>query len=204
MSTLGDLPVSMAILGLLVEQPDTGSGLGARLDARFPRGAWPRNAVHGALPGLLREDAIRVVSQHPSDKRSLHGYEATDCGVAKLRDWIRTSVTLPPSLRDELQGKLLFATEDDLRVLVGELSILETACVAEYAAARNRRDQASRLRQRLTKQGRPPGWAMRIREVQLADEAIVWGQRVKRLQELREHIEDLLQEVDGGAGLADD
>jgi hypothetical protein len=35
------------------------------------------------------------------------------------------------------------------------------------------------------------------KEVQIADEAVVWSQRAKRLQGLREHIEDVLEEIEG-------
>ncbi|HUN79193.1 MAG TPA: hypothetical protein VMU32_09750 [Solirubrobacteraceae bacterium] len=197
----------MAVLGLVVEQPDTGSGLAARLEKRFPRGAWSRNAVHGAVPSLLRDGLIHVDREDPSGKFSMHLYAATDSGVAKMRAWIRASVDSPPSLRDELQGKIEFSTEEDLRVLVGEISVQETACAAEFAKARTRDEHTRRLRDRLAKQGRPPDWKMRVRQVQLADEATVWAQRVKRLREVREHIEDLLDEVDGGpdaAGRADE
>ncbi|HVR04437.1 MAG TPA: hypothetical protein VMS02_00230 [Solirubrobacteraceae bacterium] len=202
MSTLGDLEAPMAVLGLLIEQPDTGSGLAVRLDELFPRARWPRNVVHNTVPGLLRQGLIRVTSRHASDTVSPNGYEATEDGVAEFRRWIRASAALPPMLRDELQGKLEFSTEDDLRVLVDELSVLETACAAEFATARNLQDQASRMRQRMAKHGRRPDWARRIRELRLADEAIVWGQRGTRLKEVREHIEDVLAEVEGGADAA--
>lgn len=196
----------MAVLGLFVERPDTGAGVAVRLEERFPRAAWSRNAVHNTLPGLVKEALLRVVEWHPSDKASLHRYEATADGVAELRAWIRRSVATPLVLRDELQAKLEFSTAEDLHAMLDELRALQTEYASEFAKARNRNEQATRLKHRRETRGEPPGWDLRVRVIQTADEAIVWGQRKKRIEDLCEHIEDELEEVEraGGSGASGD
>ncbi len=192
----------MALLGLLAEQPDTGAGVAVRLNKRFPRAGWSRNVAHNNLPSLEKQGFLRVVSRHPSGKVSANRYEATAEGVARLRAWIRESALVPPVLRDELQGKLWFSSPDDLRVLAQELAADETACAAEYARAHTRDKQARQLRLRRGTRSGSADLDVLTREIQIADEAVVWGQRAKRLQGLREHIEDVLEEMEGEEGSA--
>lgn len=192
----------MALLGLLAEQPDTGAGVAVRLSERFPRAGWSRNVAHNNLPSLEKQGLLRVVGRHPSNKVSLNRYEATAEGMAKLRAWIRESAVVPPVLRDELQGKLGFSMPEDLRVLAQEMAAEETACAAEYARAHTRDKQARQLRLRRSTRSGPADLDVLTREIQIADEAVVWGQRAKRLQGLREHIEDVLEEIEGAEGSA--
>jgi DNA-binding PadR family transcriptional regulator len=196
-SSPGDLPAAMALLGLLAEQPDTGAGLAVRLSERFPRAGWSRNVAHNNMPSLERQGLVRVVSRDSSGKASLDHYEATAEGVAKLRGWIRESAVMPPVLRDELQGKIEFSTPADLRVLIREIGAEEVGCAGEYARAHTHHKQAQQLRRRRGRREGPPDLDVLTKEVQIADEAVVWSQRAKRLQGLREHIEDVLEEIEG-------
>lgn len=188
----------MALLGLLAEQPDTGAGVAVRLSERFPRAGWSRNVAHNNMPSLERQGLVRVVWRDPEDKVSLNHYEATSAGVAKHRGWVREPAVVPPVLRDELQGKIEFATAEDLRAMIEEIRLEEAACAAEYARAHTRDKQTRQLRQRRGERSSVRvGLEVLTREVQLADEAVLWGQRTKRLQGLREHIEDVLEEIEG-------
>jgi hypothetical protein len=198
-SSPGELSAAMALLGLLVEQPDTGAGVGVRLSEQFPRAGWSRNVAHNNLPSLERQGLVRVVSRHPSGKVSLCGYEASAAGVAKLRAWIRESAVVPPVLRDALQGKIEFSIPEDLRVLAREIGAEEIVCAGEFARAHTHSKQAQKLRSRRGAKGGAPAWDVLTRELQIADEAVVWSQRAKRLQGLREHIEDVLEETEGSS-----
>lgn len=199
-SSPGDLSASMAILGLVVQQPGTGASVAVRLSERFPRAGWSRNVVHNNVPSLEKQGLLRVVRRDPSDKVSLNLYEATDEGVARLREWIRESAMVPPVLRDELQGKLKFSALEDLRVLVQEVAAEETACAGEYARAHTRDQQARQLRRRRETRSGPADLDVLTKEIQMTDEAVVWGQRAKRLQGLREHIEDVLEAIEDAEG----
>src|SRR5450759_3173227 len=51
----GELSASMAILCLVVQQPDTVASVGLRLTETFPHARWSRNAAHGNLPSLAKQ-----------------------------------------------------------------------------------------------------------------------------------------------------
>ncbi len=193
----GELSATMALLGLLAEQADTGAGVAVRLTERFPRAGWSRNVAHNSLPSLERQGLVRVAQRHPEDTASLNCYEATLAGVAKLQEWLRGSALVPPILRDELQGRIEFSTPEDLRAMIQEIAAEEIACRAYFASVQLKDRQARRLRERRRTAGAAPDPKVLSREVQLADEAVVWGQRAARLKALREHLEDVLEELDG-------
>jgi hypothetical protein len=56
-----------------------------------------------------------------------------------------------------------------------------------------RREQRSRLAR-----GRPVDWRVRLRGVQNKDEAMLWSLMSKRLEHLREDLEELLGEISPG------
>jgi DNA-binding PadR family transcriptional regulator len=178
----------MAILGLLVERPDTGAGLGLRLNEVFPRARWPRNVVHGNMPSLLKQGLVRLVAK--GQEPALDRYEATERGIARFRAWVRQSTTLPPVLRDGLQGRLRFVEREELASLVGTVRDCEAACSLEYAAAHGRLKSARRLARRPGEA--QPDWRSKLRLIQVGDEAMLWGMMVRRLQHLGDELEALL------------
>ncbi|HEY2202386.1 MAG TPA: hypothetical protein VGH56_10875 [Solirubrobacteraceae bacterium] len=187
----GDLSASKAVLGLLVEQPDTVAGVGVRLAQRFPHARWSRSAVYTNLPSLVKQQHVRLVKE--GHKPALNRYEATATGVAHFRGWLRESATVPPVLRDALQGKLEFSQREDLLALIETVRQEEEACGQKYAAAHRRFRKARELSHRPTEQA--TDWEEMVRRVQVADEAKVWGLQVRRLQDLLEELEGLLEEI---------
>lgn len=71
-----DLPASMAILGLLIRNGDTGAGVGIRLTETFPRARWPRATVHKTMPGLVDKELVKLVSE--GVEPGANYYEATE------------------------------------------------------------------------------------------------------------------------------
>jgi hypothetical protein len=187
----GDLSASVAVLGLLVERSDTTAGIKIRLAEQFPDAHWAGTAVENNLLSLARRDHVRLVRK--GHKPALNRYEATVGGAAHFRRWVRETAMVPPVLRDALQGKLMFSEPNDLRGLVATVREEEEACRQRYAAAHRCWVRARARRPR------PPvrneGWETLVREVQIADEANVWGLMVTRLQRLRQGLEALLEEV---------
>jgi hypothetical protein len=98
------LPASMAILGLLVEQPDTAAGLGLRLTEVFPRARWSRNVVHNNTPSLVKQG---LVLSTKGPEPAFDRFEVTKRGMARFREWVNQSMALPPILRDGLQAPAL-------------------------------------------------------------------------------------------------
>jgi DNA-binding PadR family transcriptional regulator len=184
----GDLSASMAILGLLIQEPDTAVGVGQRLAERFPRARFARSAVHNALPSLQRQGLVRVLSSANTD--ALDRYCATGDGSDAFRQWIRSTPAVRPALRDAMHARLAFAGREDLLDLIEAVAEEERACEQEYAAAHARIVAA-----------RPPArrgdedWNARLQRVIMGDELTLWLLRLRRLQRLHAALEDL--EVDG-------
>jgi DNA-binding PadR family transcriptional regulator len=201
-SRTGELSASMAVLCLVIQQPDTVSGVGVRMAKQFPDAGWSRNSAHGNLPSLAKQGLVRVTKQGPPDTRSLDRYEATSEGVAHVRRWIRESAAVPPVLRDSVQAKLEFSGREDLLGLIQTIREEEHACALRYAAAHACDIKAQQLRRRQRSRGRRPDLEEMLRDVKIADEAALWGLIVKRLKDLRENLEEVLEEFETMAASA--
>jgi hypothetical protein len=185
----------MAILGLVIQKPDSVSGVGRRLAERFPQARFARNAAHNNLPSLRRQGLVRLVEGdglHPLDR-----YEASPLGVERFREWMRASQAAVPVLRDGLRVTLeCIADEADLHIVREAVREQEHACLVEYEAAhaRLRAAQRSRLRSAVA-----DDWHAAVQNALLIDETMLWGQRAMRLKRLRE----CLQYIDDGDGYDD-
>jgi len=176
----------MAILGLVIEQSDTAAGVGARLVDRFPRARWSRSVAHNDLPSLAKQGLVVMIE--PGAKPSLDHYEATPEGVAQFRDWLRATSLAPPMLRDALAAKLAFSEERDLPELLRAIREEEHICVSEFEAAQMRLNAARRLGRLGPADG--SDYHGRVQSAIMTDEAMMWGQRAKRLQCLRQELEE--------------
>jgi hypothetical protein len=193
---LGEMSASMAVLCLLVESPDTTASLGIRLAKQFPDARWSRNAAHKNMESLAKQGLIHLVKKGPPGKSSLDSYEATSNGVAQVQTWIRESAVVPPVLRDSLQGKLEFSREEkDLLGLLETVREEEDACARRYADAHRADVRARQARRRLRARGIRANLVDLMHEVKLSDEAVWWSLMVKRLERLRENLEDVLDEL---------
>jgi hypothetical protein len=74
-SRKGDLSSTMAILGLLIQRPDSINGVKLRLTDRFPSAGWSRSIAHGAVPSLVERGFVRMARS--GAEHSLDLYEAT-------------------------------------------------------------------------------------------------------------------------------
>jgi hypothetical protein len=181
----------MAILGLVVQQPDTVASVGLRLTETFPHARWSRNAAHGNLPSLAKQGLVRLVGK--GVEPSLDRYEATVDGVAHFRGWVRASVAVPPALRDTLQGKLKFVEEDELVALIETVREVEAAHASEYAAAHGRLRAARRLARRGG--AAATDITAKLRTIQMADEMTLWGVMAHRVGRLGNELEELHEEI---------
>ncbi len=187
------LSAGEAVLGLVIEQPDSASQLGRRLVERFRSAQFTRSTGHNALARLARQGLVRVVADGgaPGEEER---YEATPQGVAHFSTWLRSSSTAAPALREELQAKIAFCAPEDLPRLVEAICAEERACASMFAAAQGRLSAAELLAPR----GRATGarrWSELARQAVLRDEAAMWGMRFKRLERLRARLEEMGAEV---------
>jgi DNA-binding PadR family transcriptional regulator len=189
------LSAGEAVLGLVIEQPDSASQLGRRLVERFRSAQFTRSTGHNALARLARQGLVRVVSDDGATGEAEHEerYEATPQGVAHFSAWLRSSSTAAPALREELQAKIAFCEPDDLPRQIEAICAEERACASMFAAAQGRISAAELLApRRVTGAQR---WSELARQAVLRDEAAMWGMRFKRLERLRARLEEMEAEV---------
>lgn len=181
----GELTATMAILGLLIERPDSISGVKLRLDESFPSADWGPSIAHSSMSSLVDQGYVRPVKGSGS---SLDPYAATPDGVERFKAWLGEFSTTPPFVRDALRAKLRFiADEDDLAAVVRAIGEQEEACFEAAEAAR------SRLRKAIWRgqlgPARGTGWKSRLQSAMMTDEAGLWGDMGKRLKRFREDLE---------------
>lgn len=185
----GDLSASMAILGLLAQQPDTAVGIGIRLVELFPHAHWSRTTVHNNLPSLISQGLVRLVDK--GNEPSFSRYETTTAGAGRFRAWLHQSTTLSPTVRDALQGRMAFVERDELASLIEMVRQSEDAYRMEFAAAQGRVKTVTRSMRR--SQG-TVDWRAKLQFIQSGDEALLLGLMLRRLQRLGDELETLLEE----------
>jgi DNA-binding PadR family transcriptional regulator len=181
----GELTASIAMLGLLVQQPDTIANLAGRLAERFPNECWSRSSVHKNMPGLVSRGL--AAPTEASAGRPAEIYEATSEGFAQFRDWLRHSTEELPALRDAVRARLELAEEQDLPMLLEAIREETAICIEQYERLRGR--YATECRLGRLGSGSDQEFRTRVRGALLVDEIILWGSRIKRLQRLRKELE---------------
>lgn len=187
----GELTASIAMLGLLVQQPDTIASLAGRLAERFPNECWSRSSVHKNMPGLVSRGLVRPTR---TGAGTIELYEVTEEGFEQFRDWLRHSSEELPALRDAVRARLELAEQDDLPMLLQAIEEETAICIEQYETLRGRYVTECRLGR--LGSGSERDFRTRVRGALLVDEIILWGSRVKRLQRLRRELEGPEDEVE--------
>lgn len=127
------------VLGLLIERSGYGYDLQGRFGERFRFLELTGNAIYGILNRLESDGWIeQVPDQRPA--RTRRGaprvrYQPTPLGRQRFKEWIATPS--PRSvMRDELQGKLRIAGDDDLPLLLEVAELQQRECLAELSEMR--------------------------------------------------------------------
>jgi DNA-binding PadR family transcriptional regulator len=196
------LSAGEAVLGLVIEQPDSASRLGQRLVERFRSAQFTRSTAHNALARLAQQGLVRVSDDErpelsvgfPEHEHEHERYEATPRGVEHFQAWLRASSSAAPALREELHAKIEFCAPSDLPQLIDAICAEERACASMFAAAQGRLSEEELIGPgRATSEER---WSALSRRAVLRDEAAMWGMRFKRLERLRARLEDMRREAE--------
>lgn len=182
------LSAGEAVLGLLIERPDSASRIGQRLVERFRSARFTSSTGHNALARLTRQGLVRVAPQG-SQPRDDPNYEATALGLQHFNEWLRSFNTAAPALREELHAKIEFCGPQDLPPLIDAIRTEERACASMFAVAQGRLSEAELVSPPDPTRVEP--WSALARRTVLRDEATIWGMRFKRLERLRAHLEDM-------------
>jgi DNA-binding PadR family transcriptional regulator len=187
----GELTASIAMLGLLVQQPDTIASLAGRLAERFPNECWSRSSVHKNMPSLVGRGLVQPTRL---GEGTVELYEVTEEGFEQFREWLRRSSEELPALRDAVRARVELAEADDLPMLLQAINEETAICIEQYETLRGRYAMECRLG-RLGSDG-DRDFRTRVRGALLVDEIILWGSRIKRLQRLRRELEGPQEEVE--------
>jgi len=196
-----ELPGSMAVLGIVIEQPnDTVTHIGQCLGRRFTRARFARSTAHSTLPRLARAERVHRTHQAPGSDRSKDRYEATSGGLEVFRAWMFEQPSATPALRDAMYGRIELCRLEDLPRLI-EMARQEEAISADLYA-----EAAFRLRQHTaTRQRDPADYARQVREVLLYADPMHWASRSERYKVIADRLEEIAQEIpDLGSGAGRD
>lgn len=188
----GEMSSSMAVLGLVVQRPDTIAGVAFRLSETFPRAHWSPGAAHSNMPNLAKQGLLRVVQK--GQESTLDRYEATAEGIAEFSEWMVRSISLPPALRDGLQARLEFIELGEPVALLGMVREAQRGCRLEYAEAHKRWRAFTNLGSRGEQEDLMPNEVLSrgLKGIQLMDEVMLWGAQARRLTSLCDQLEGLL------------
>lgn len=174
----------MAILGLVVQQADTVTGLRRRLTGHFPHASWSASVAYADLKSLDEQGLICLTET--GEKRGDDRYESTPKGTDRFREWLREGSKAPPALHDPTRARLVLCEEEELPDLLPLVRDEQRICAERY-------DRASWL---LKKEKRSahfgPADDSRQKGLRLAlmeDDALIWGYRSLRLKKLIEALE---------------
>jgi hypothetical protein len=193
-----ELPGSMAVLGLVIEQPnDTVSHIGHCLGQRFTRARFARSTAHSSLPRLAHSGRVRRTHLERGNDRSLDRYEATTEGLEAFHKWMFELPSATPALREAMYGRIEFCRPEDLPRLIRMVRKEEAVSDDMY------REAAWRLRRQRLKQADATDYARKIREVLLYADPLHWSARAERYALIAERLEEIAKEIAGrraGAG----
>lgn len=100
-----ELPGSMTILGLVIEQPnETVSHIGQCLGQRLSRVRFARSTAHSSLLRLAHSGRVPRTHLERGNDRWLDRYEATPVGVEAFRAGMFELPSAMPALRDAMYG----------------------------------------------------------------------------------------------------
>jgi len=232
----GDLTAKMAILGLLVQRADTINGIKTRLAERFPGASWSRSIAYGAVASLADEGCVRVAAAGAERGYELYEATSTGVGSFRtwLGEFSEDPPVLRDALRAKLE--YVAGQEDLLAVIEAMREQEDACFEASEAAKVRLRRALRRgelgsgrgepgagrgewgmgrgeLGAGAGKQGFPSGgagsaasWESRLRHALMEDEAMLWHYMGRRLQRLRQSLQDADEQFErpGGGGGIDD
>jgi hypothetical protein len=194
-----DLPGSMAVLGIVIEQPnDTVSHIGHCLGERFTRARFARSTAHSSLPRLAHTGRVRCTHLAPGNDRSLDRYEATTEGVEAFNTWMFEPPSAIPALREAMYGRIELCRPEDLPRLIAMVRQEEAVSDDLY------RQALWRLRKLRLKKAAPGDYRRKIREVLLYVDPMHWSARSERYGRIAERLEEIAGEIARAGGEAGD
>jgi DNA-binding PadR family transcriptional regulator len=184
-ASISAVPLGMVALRLLIEEPDSRSGLAARVKDEFASARWSPSAVHNACNRLVAHGWVRPMDRDVG--REVVRLEATRGGREHYEQWRRCEAR--GRLRDNVSaGIRLCRNAAEVHDLVVWLRAQEDICDDDQAEAKER------LLVHGHRAGRRRGvtggdFASAREELALVDEVVHWELEAERICRLRQKLE---------------
>lgn len=195
----------MAILGLLIEQPNqTVAEVAQSLERRFARSRFHPSTAYNALPQMARpgHGPPRVLCTYrtPGRGRKAQGrYEPTRDGVRVFRSWMTATPTGTPALREALYGRIelcrLVDVPDLIRMAREEATIARDLYSEACVTLKRHRDDERENEP--SDEPTPEDYLLEVRNVLLHVTPEYWAARHRHNDEIRR----LLTKIAERAGL---
>jgi DNA-binding PadR family transcriptional regulator len=190
MKRVSDMTAQKLVLGFAASKPDTRQNILYQFSDRFASAGFPKSAGYTSLENLVAKGDLQLVGDV---------YEATPQGKKSFREWLLGPAP-NPGIRAVILGKLEFVTVADLETVVGILKEEEAAykLACNEVTGRVQNEQRQRLREQDRGIAQEEPFDQRLRAIQSKHEANLWKGAVENLEDLREELETLLEELAAG------
>lgn len=195
-----DLPGSMAVLGLVIEEPDlTVAEIAERLKERFPSCRFDRKTAGTVLQqmangGRRSRPRVRCIHREPGRSRMRDRYRATQAGIEEFRGWMYAMPVGTPALREALYGRIELCKVQDLPELI-RIAREERAVAADlFSNAKSTLQLHLDRNRRRVKPEEPPGpdqFLQDIRNVLLHVTPEYWSWRSSHYDEIGRRLEGI-------------
>jgi hypothetical protein len=193
-----DLPAHMAVLGIVIEQPNqTVSHIARALDERFVRSRFTKSTAYTTLPQMARGRSVRVRRTYtaPGDDRSMDRYAANEQGHKVFRAWMFQLPGGAPAIREAMYGRIELARLEHLPRLIRIAREEERIATDLYAAASERVRTHEIVRRGGTARKTPVDYERKIRETLLYVDPLHWSSRAALYVVIAEHLEEIAEEA---------
>jgi hypothetical protein len=192
------LPAHMAVLGIVIEQPNqTVSHIARTLDGRFERSRFVKSTAYMALPQMARGRSVRVRRTYtaPGDDRSMDRYAVTPLGREVFRAWMFEPPSAVPAIREAIYGRIELARLEHLPGLVRIAREEEAIATDLYAAANEavRRHEIARKGQQTRRIS--VDFEREVRNTLLYVDPLLWSSRAAIAVVVAEHLEEIAEEA---------
>jgi hypothetical protein len=194
-----DLPGSMVILGLLIEQPGQTVGeVAEQLRTRFASCRFdPATASHtlDQMARSARARSPRVYRTFTSPGRGcrLDRYEVTVTGIRGFQAWMYQRPTGVPALREALYGRIELCRLEDLpeliRIAKEEVSIADDQYARSKATLTNHLQRGRRRPK--AREPEPADFLREVRNVLVRVTPGFWSARSMHYDEIAEALRDI-------------
>jgi DNA-binding PadR family transcriptional regulator len=193
-----DLPGTIAILGLLVEQPDqTVAEVTEGLKSRFAGSRFDPATAHTGLPRMAKDKRSRPrvhCSHKAPEGRTQDRYRTTRAGAEEFRAWMYAMPTGVPALREALYGRIELCRLEDLPALIRiareDVSMANDLFTSSKARL-SKHLERGRRRHNSQEERSPEDYLQEVRGVLLHVTPEFWSLRSSHYDEIARHLEDI-------------